>query len=287
MPTSLSEGFAEFRSNLEITDLQAPVVATRQQRVREAMEANFDVRDSFLTGSYARHTMIAPLTKADVDVFVVLGPQYHVQHTPASLLDAVRLELRETYPKTPRVSKNGQAVTITFNDFLLDVVPGFYREGGGYLIGDAGRGKWIPTNPKRHVELWSESNDYHQGEFVPFVKMIKAWNRGHSSTFRSFHLETMIRCIFATVSLEDLPSAIRHFFAEAQEKVTYQLKDPAGFNHDVGAYMTGTVLEEAKQRLIRAEEWALRAEVAIADDLIDLAFDQYRLIFGDYFPAYG
>lgn len=287
MAVSLSEGFDEFRSNLEITDLQSSAVSTRQQRVREALEAKLDVRDSFLTGSYARSTMIAPLAQADIDVFVVLSADYFKGHSPSSLLELVREELRGTYPKTPRISKNGQAVTIRFTDFLVDVVPAFFRKGGGYLIPNTETGRWIATNPKRHVELWSEANEFHQGDFVPLVKMLKAWNRAHSERFRSFHLETLARSVFAEVTIDDFPSALRYFFDQAHGAVDYQLAEPAGYGGDVGAYMTGDLLKAAKESLLRAEGWALKAEAAIADDGIDLAFDQYRLLFGDYFPAYG
>ena len=41
------------------------------------MERDFNVLDSFLTGSYSRHTMIAPLNEADIDIFIVLDPSYY------------------------------------------------------------------------------------------------------------------------------------------------------------------------------------------------------------------
>src|SRR5262249_60237311 len=92
--------------------------------------------DSFLAGSYRRSTMIAPLTQADVDIFVVLDPSYYEANGQASLLDKVKRTLQKTYSKTPEISRNGQAVTITFTDFKVDVVPAFYSTAGGYLIPD-------------------------------------------------------------------------------------------------------------------------------------------------------
>jgi hypothetical protein len=287
MPTSISGGFQTFRTNLEITDLQAPVVATRQKGVREAVESGFEVLDSFLTGSYARDTLIAPLKKADVDLLTVLSSRYYQNQSPQGLLEQVREHLRKTYPTTPRVSKNGQAVTITFTDFIVDVVPAFNRQGGGFLIPNTNTEKWISTDPKRHIELWSEANEFHQGYLIPLIKMLKAWNRAHSERFCSFHLEALVLKIFTGVTISNFPSGIRFFFAKAQSATTFQLPDPAGYGGDVGAYMTGTLLTEANQSLLRAEGWALEAEAAIADGRIDLAFDKYRMLFEDYFPAYG
>ena len=50
------------------------------------------------------------------------------------MLDLVKRTLRKKYTKTLGISRNGQAVTIRFDDFMVDLVPAFDRNGGGYLI---------------------------------------------------------------------------------------------------------------------------------------------------------
>ncbi len=108
MATTIKEGFRQLSRNLEITSLQEQTVSTRQNSVRETIEADFAVLDSFLTGSYRRSTMIAPLAEADVDVFVVLDPKHYAPSGQAALLDAVRVGLRKTYPKTPKISATAE-----------------------------------------------------------------------------------------------------------------------------------------------------------------------------------
>jgi hypothetical protein len=44
-----------------MTGLQKRTVSTRQTNLRKVLEAGLDVEHSFLTGSYSRNTMIAPL----------------------------------------------------------------------------------------------------------------------------------------------------------------------------------------------------------------------------------
>ena len=129
MTTTIQQAFAQFRQNLEITGLQASTVSTRQQSVRDVMQAGLHVLDSFLTGSYSRNTMIAPLAEADIDIFFVLDGQYFQRYNgqngdQAGLLDLVKRTLRSTYTRTPDISRNGQAVTVRFDDFTVDVVPG-------------------------------------------------------------------------------------------------------------------------------------------------------------------
>ena len=174
MPTTIPASFAQLKTNLEITGLQESTVSTRQQNVRDAVERRLTVESTFLTGSYSRSTMIAPLKSADIDIFVVLNSSYFSQYTPSGLLDRFREVLRETYPLSPRISRNGQAVTITFTDFIVDVVPAFNRRGGGYLIGDSSTGNWIETDPLVHNRLVTGENTVHNGDLVPLVKMIKA-----------------------------------------------------------------------------------------------------------------
>ena len=288
MATSVLQAFREFGQNLEITDLQATTVSTRQQNVRAAVEKRLSVLDSFLTGSYRRHTMIAPLKEADVDVFVVLSSSHFERNGQAALLERVRQVLRETYPETPRISPNGQAVTISFTDFEVDVVPGFGRQGGGYLIPDSTKSRWIETDPKRHVDIWAEANKVHNGDLVPIMKMLKAWNRAHSATLRSFHLEVLVLQTFDRVTISDYPSGARFFFDKARTRELTTAPDPAGYGDAVGGYLDSiTKIHAVVERLETAYTRAREAERFDGEGRTRAAVEKWQTIFGDYFPAYG
>lgn len=203
MATTIGASFVRFKANLEITALQQSTVSTRRQNVRDAVARRLTVKDSFVTGSYSRHTMISPLSSAEIDVFVVLDPSYYAANAYGALLDRVRRVLLETYTKSPKISRNGQAVTITFTDFVVDVVPAFYRKGGGYLIPSTIEKRWISTNPKVYETFITNANSSHAGELVPLIKMIQGWNRGISATFRSFYLELLVEKVLQGVTISD------------------------------------------------------------------------------------
>src|SRR5262249_3132169 len=157
-----ADSFARLRSNLEITDIQSSVVSTRQQTIRRTVANGLIVVDDFLTGSYARSTMISPLSEADIDIFVCLDPSYFYRFNnanggPSGLLNLARQTIRQTYTTTPDISRNGQAVTIRFSDFVVDVVIGFHRTAGGYIIANSVNNFWLETDPKKHVEIFSEA----------------------------------------------------------------------------------------------------------------------------------
>ena len=288
MATTVSAGFNLLKSNLEITGLQKTTVAQRQQNARDAVEKDFSVLDSFVTGSYSRHTMIAPLKDADIDIFVVIDPFYFNNYTPASLLDKVRATLKKTYPKTPKISRNGQAVTITFTDFQVDVVPSFYRNGGGYLIPDSIGGRWIATDPTVHQSHMAQANSTHNGDLVPLVKMIKAWNRCISSAFYGFYLELMVKSILDGVTISNYSSGVRYVFDKGREKIKYKMPDPANLNEEqVGGLNNVSTVEQAQSKFETAYKRAIKAEQFEMNGNTYSAFEEWRKIFGGYyFPAY-
>ena len=293
MAITASKAFEEFRRNLEITPLQSATVSSRQQNVRNVVAAGFIVLSDFQTGSYSRSTMIAPLSEADVDIFFVLDPQHFQNYNgknggPAGLLDSVKRTLQRTYTRTPDISRNGQAVSVRFTDFVVDVVPGFNRQGGGYLIPDAIGNRWLETDPRSHVELISDSNKAHNGDLVPLIKMIKGWNKNSGSFFRSFHLEVLALSILNNISISNYPSGIRYFFEQGQRLISEKNPDPAGYGDDVGRYIDNAdKVRDAINRFQTAYERAARAEGSAARGQSRDAIDTWGKLFGSYFPTYG
>jgi hypothetical protein len=293
MAITISQGFLGLKTNLEITGLQKTTVSTRQENVRAVVESGLEVEDSFLTGSYSRNTMIAPLKEADVDVFVVLPAHYYYHYNganggPAGLLDLLKRTLRKTYTRTPDIGRNGQAVTIRFDDFVVDVVPGFRRQGGGFLIPNSITQQWLSTDPKAHVSLFADANARHDGELIPLIKMVKGWNRASGDFFRSFHLEVLVLQVLTNVQISDYPSGVRYVFDKARSLVTQKNPDPAGYGDDVGHYLNKqSAIQEAAAKFQLAYERAIRAEEAARRGLTRDAIEIWGRIFSDYFPAYG
>lgn len=295
MATTIPLSFAKLKQNLEITDLQESTVSIRQKSVRDVIEAGIDLIDpySFLAGSYSRQTLIAPLKEADVDIFFVLDPRYYHHYNgqngnQAGLLDWVKRILKKTYTETPKISRNGQAVTITFSDFVVDVVPGFKRQGGGFLIPDSVNQNWISTDPKKHVEIISAANKSHNGDLIPLIKMIKAWNKNINKYFNSFHLEVIALEALNNIRIDDFSSGVRYFFDKGRALVGQKNLDPAGYGGDVGSYINSQEkIREAIAKFQLAYDRAIKAEDYAKRGYIEEAVKMWIIIFGSYFPSYG
>jgi hypothetical protein len=284
---TIAASFVQLKSRLEISGLQQSTVSTRHTQVRAAVSRKLDVLESFVTGSYRRHTMIGPLKQADIDVFVVLDPKYHTVTGYGTILDRVRRVLLETYPSTPKISRNGQAVTVTFTDFVVDVVPAFHRRGGGYLIPSTTAGRWISTDPKAHETYMSAANLVHKGNLVPTVKLVKAWNHQIGRPFRSFYLELLVEQVLRGVTISDAPSACRYVFDKGRSASKLTIPDPSRIAAEQVSGLNGIVVADAVQRFTTAHSRAVRAEAFAQRGDIASSVGQWRLIFGDRFPAYG
>ncbi len=287
MATTITTSFQKMKENLEITGLQKSTVSTRQENVRDVVAGDMDILESFLTGSYSRSTMIAPLSEADIDIFIVLDPKYYESDGQASLLDKVKRALLKTYTKTPKISRNGQAVTITFTDFMVDVVPAFNRKGGGYLIPNSVQKTWIETNPKIHVDVMTNENSNHNSNLVPIVKMIKGWNKNINNDFVSFYLELLAIKIFKNVTISDFSSGMRFFFDKGREGIKYKVHDPVEYGGQINGLRNCKTVEAAVGRFETAYNRAIKAEQYAKNGNIENAVDECKKIFGDYFPSYG
>jgi hypothetical protein len=292
---SVAAAFREFRGNLEITGLQESVVAARHEKVRAVVARGLTVRESFLTGSYRRRTLIGPLRDADVDIVIVLAREYR-RLGPVAVLDLVKDTLREQYT-SPKISRNGQAVTITFSDFAVDVVPAFplWWDSEIFDICNSGGGSWIRTSPQKHIALSSKINKRADGLVVPAVKMLKAWNRSAGRPLRSFHLEALAWKVldpgwradwFGTaVGMGSDPENLARFFAEAPGRLGRKLPDPARDEGDLGGYLTDLARENAISRLRTASSRCERAAQLAAGDDAAGAVAVYRKVFGDVFSC--
>jgi len=285
------QAFDELRRNLELTGLQETTVATRQQKVRDAVAGQLAVVDDFLTGSYRRRTLIGPLKQADIDIVVVLDRDYK-KRGPRAVLELVKKVLLDKYTKGTQISRNGQAVTITFTDFIVDVVPAFVRPwwaDTGWDICDSGSDCWISTNPKRHVEISARANRVHSGQLVPRIKQLKAWNRAAGDPLRSFHVEALAWSIFGrswwwyNSQASDWISTT-YFLKKARGKLRERLHDPAGTGKDVAAYLHGTALDSAVSKVETAYDRCVQAAKAFEADDPAAMHEAYGRVFGNYYP---
>ena len=175
--------FNAFLSNIEPSASTVSYISSIQTNLRSLLKNHKDYKDvhvdTFLSGSYAKHTSIRPAAgdkKRDVDIIVVTS--YASSKNSADVLE----ELRDILAKKSEYSTatiQSHSVGIEMGSVSVDVVPVIADDDDDqlYYVGDSDTGTWTMTDPKGH-KTWSTSvNKNNNSEYKPLVKIFKWWRR--------------------------------------------------------------------------------------------------------------
>lgn len=174
--------FETFLNNIEPSKTTKDYISKVQNNLRTFL-SNHDkykdiVKETFLTGSYAKHTCIRPTTydgKPDVDIAVVT--KYTNSDNSKDVLDELYEILKEKYNN---VTKQSRSIGIELSGIEVDVVPMISKENSDLLqIGSKSDGTWIDTNPKGHLDWCTQVNKSNNNKFVRIVKIMKWWRKNN------------------------------------------------------------------------------------------------------------
>lgn len=291
MSYTVSKSFDEFQANISLTTTQQQEVRDKKASATAAVKRSFPASSNMTTtaqkliGSAARSTIIRPLD--DIDMLAVFDhtlvwPAY--RNDSQAFLYRVRDALRsETSVRL--VGSKGQAVRLQYaTGAHVDLTPAFNRQGGGYLI-PKGDGGWLSTNPDQHADFMAIRNQNLNQRLKPLVRMIKRWNRSHSSRLKSFHLEVMAQYGISSLASNEAQRA-EDFFRNAEYRL--DVADPAGLSGTFTASWSWDKRQEVLTSLRSARDRATKAREYERNGQIASAVGQWQIIFGkDWFPAYG
>ena len=175
--------FNKFLSNIEPSRTTISYISSIQTNLREYLKMHEKYKsihiDTFLSGSYAKHTSIRPVLedkKRDVDIIVVTS--YKSDKNSKEVLEELKdVLLENSNYDTALVQQH--SVGIEMSGISVDVVPVIADEEDDqlYYIGDADSGEWSITDPKGHKEWSTTVNKDNNDEYKPLVKILKWWRR--------------------------------------------------------------------------------------------------------------
>lgn len=175
--------FKKFLSNIEPSQSTIEYISSVQNNLRSYLKNHASYssvyRDSFLSGSYAKHTSIRPVKndkKRDVDIIVVTN--YSTREDPKSVMEELLQALLDsTTYKTAEIQHH--SIGLELSSISVDVVPVVRDEEDEELlwVGDSETGEWAITDPKGHKEWSTQINEENDGKYKPLVKLFKWWRR--------------------------------------------------------------------------------------------------------------
>jgi len=283
VPYTIGVSFNKFIENITITGNQSDTAQARSQSIVNLLAKDFDILESFPMGSLISGTSLKGY--ADADVMLVLHYGKHVKDkTPEKLLQDVRDKLSEY--NTRMAKKNGQAVTLYFKTWPnVDIVPACrvvsHEEFYCYEIPNMNNGSWIEARPKIHI---TNMNKFTSSK-LNLVKMIKEWNRKHSSYLSSFHIE-VIASSYENFN-GDYAWHVYKFFEHMNEKIQCQIPSPAGLGGYVDDYLSYSSRAEVKQRVETALGKSRIAWSYSHNGKDQDSIEEFCSIFRERFPSYG
>ena len=178
---ALQKDFNEFLSNIEPSKSTVSYVSTIQTNLRDYLKKHDAYstiyKDSFLSGSYAKHTSIRPVKddkKRDVDIIVVT--EHSKSDDSAEVLQELcDILLESTKYDTAEIQHH--SVGVEMGQVSVDIVPVIVDsdDDAVYWICDSESGEWTKSDPKGH-KTWSTSvNQDNNDEYKPLVKIFKWW----------------------------------------------------------------------------------------------------------------
>lgn len=127
-------------------------------------------RNTYLSGSYAKHTFIRPKKDSDsCDIDIIVETNHTIEDDPCTVLTELKDNLAErSCYKNVRIQNH--SVGIEMSNFHIDVVPLAKDSKGMLYIGSSEDGQWRKTNPKGHISWSTDVNQEFSGDYKPLVK---------------------------------------------------------------------------------------------------------------------
>ena len=194
----LAADFEVLLSSIEPDDDDVADAKDAHETVRDQLRTDEEFseahKDTFLSGSYARHTAINEIN--DVDVICIVDIDQSITE-PEVVLAWTQSILGKYYRKTKRQGRSVGAQAD--HGVWLDIVPAtpMTTDDGPLWIPDREAKKWVQTHPKGQIKAATDKNKATNGYYVQVVKLMKFWRDRlptESCRLKSYILESLVYC---------------------------------------------------------------------------------------------
>ena len=307
--TKQNDLFDQFLSNIEPDEDAREYAQKAHQPVRDYLKEDPEFGDyfvdSFLYGSYKRHTAVADIKDIDIVVLTNFDPGDE-ENTPQRVLSKLKSALARYYkdPENPEYQRRSIRINrpIPNNnvEMTLDIIPAaiITDDSNPLKVPDREQKEWIWSHPKGHIKHTTELNkqEYSQEKYVPLVKIIKWWWNYQSSVLqpkverpkpKGFWLECLTGENFDRTQSDwaDHFIAVLKNVSEKYSSLNHipNLQDPGLPGQTIKTSMTINDFKIFIQSINKSLEIANQA-IAEEDDLKSSKL--WRTVFGEEFPLF-
>ncbi|ULH15485.1 hypothetical protein MF271_16470 [Deinococcus sp. KNUC1210] len=208
------------------------------------------------------------------------------------VLNEIRARLQRIHQyQNSSIARSGVAVVLnlTSSPWVFDIVPALEVQNDSghtdYFAIPDGRGGWQKTDPRADARQLSEMNQWSGGRLLRLIRLVKFWNARQGHPVRSHHLEVL--CVQALRSFypDDPLVALANCFLHVSHSVHQQCPDPAGYLHDLGAYLSWDGKQRFSNLAVAAHQAVQRANAAVMLGAHASAARELQDVFGPHFPS--
>ena len=288
MPRTIDEGFRDFLVRLTPSAAESVAAKNHRASIEACLKYNFGLKRFARIGSFGNGTSVSGCS--DVDYLACLPTDQLTQVSTSSLVK-VRNALDTRFPNTG-VHVNCPAVVVPFGGTAAgttEIVPAdFVSASNGYKTYDIAdcSGGWMKASPDAHNAYVQWVDDKLGGKVKPLIRFIKAWKYLRDVPISSFYLELRV----AKYAAEE-QSIVYEYDVQRVLKLLWdgqlaRMQDPMGVSGYISPCKTDAFHTDALSKLFTALTRANKARAAADAGNIQDAFDWWRLLYNDQFPAY-
>ena len=251
-------------------------VAAHLGSIQQALEKDIDgVVDLLFGGSVAKRTYVDGVS--DVDALVLVNDSDLAGRDPRAVCNYILGRLGERFPG--RVSADGFAITVTFADVAVQIVPAI-RRGSDFLLPDRACTQWSRTRPEAFTKALTTTNKSCNGKVVPIIKLAKVLLADLPEARRptGYHLENIALKAFSKYKGPYTPrEMLHHIFERAPEIIRTPIPDRTRQSRHVDDHLGQA---NSTQRLMVADAVArVGRRLRNADGAQDIG--QWQRLLGD------
>lgn len=198
--------------------------------------------------------------------------------------------------KSAGIKRNMEAATLNLVSYpwTFDLVPCFFTSkdlfGKDYYLIPDGNGCWKKTDPRIDRKRVQEINQFHDGNLLNVIRLMKYWNkRPTMPSMSSYLLENMILNFYSTqytkatkyVDIE-VPKVLEYI----RTAIFYPVNDPKEIQGNING-LSSEDKDKISKRAYNDYLKALEAREFEKRDEQELAIAKWGEIFGSYFPLYN
>lgn len=300
--------FDTFLENIEPKKKYKEHAIEAHTRVRDYLlteDSQFSeyVLDSFLYGSYKRHTAEGNIKDVDIALVTNFDP-YSDEDKPSKVLPKLKRALNRFYKDPKATTPNRKSVQVIDplpdepdSELTLDIIPVVLTGNSDQkvLVPDRENDTWVESHPKGHLKFTSDLNSdaVSQGMFVPLAKIMKHWWKQHSGIDdakpKGFWLEILVGETF-----DSTKSTYAEHFVQTLSNIKNRYLDYESYSSVPELVDPGLPGESLKTSMTLAEFVhfmdAVNDTLEIATEALNSTDEEessylWNSVFGDEFPS--